>query len=103
MKKESQYKNGLPTEEEYLNILEKLPTDNQYLEDQTLKNSLPKWVQSVSSELLSRIDLDELSYELRDKANNETSKQRKTEALKRLQVVEALRKPTKIVRIDQNG
>ena len=42
-------------------------------------------------ELLSRIDLEALSYELRHKANNETSKQRKTEALKRLQVVEALR------------
>ena len=42
-------------------------------------------------ELLSRIDLDELSYDLRHKANNETSKQRKTESLKRLQVVESLR------------
>ena len=41
--------------------------------------------------MLSRIDLEELSYELRHKANNETSKQRKTEALKRLQVVEAFR------------
>ena len=53
-------------------------------------NSSPKWGQSVE-ELLHRIDLDALSFELRHKANNETSKQRKTEALKRLQVVEAFR------------
>ena len=33
-------------------------------------------------DLLARIDLDQLSYDLRHKANNETSKQRKTEALK---------------------
>ncbi|MCD8529637.1 MAG: hypothetical protein LRY25_02725 [Flavobacterium sp.] len=33
-------------------------------------------------DLLARTNLDELSYELRHAANNETSKQRKTEALK---------------------
>lgn len=42
-------------------------------------------------ELLSRIDLDALSYQLRDQAANETSQQRKAEALKRLSVVEAFR------------
>ena len=82
-------------EEEYLNILEKLPTDNQYLEDTDPEKFIAKMGAECLIELLSRIDLDELSYELRDKANNETSKQRKTEALKRLQVVEALREANK--------
>ena len=83
------------TEEEYLNILEKLPTDNQYLEDTDPEKFIAKMGAECLIELLSRIDLDELSYKLRDKANNETSKQRKTEALKRLQVVEALREANK--------
>ncbi len=83
------------TEDEYLNILEKLPTDNQYLEDTDPEKFIAKMGAECLIELLRRIDLDELSYELRDKANNETSKQRKTEALKRLQVVEALREGNK--------
>ncbi|EGV42576.1 DNA-directed RNA polymerase subunit beta' [Bizionia argentinensis JUB59] len=79
------------TEEEYLNILETLPQDNQYLDDSDPNKFLAKMGAECLIELLSRIDLDELSFELRHKANTETSKQRKTEALKRLQVVEALR------------
>ncbi len=79
------------TEEEYLNILETLPQENQYLEDTDPNKFLAKMGAECLIELLSRIDLDELSFELRHKANTETSKQRKTEALKRLQVVEALR------------
>lgn len=79
------------TEEEYLNILETLPQDNQYLEDTDPNKFLAKMGAECLIELLARIDLDALSYELRHKANTETSKQRKTEALKRLQVVEALR------------
>ena len=79
------------TEEEYLNTLEKLPTENQYLEDSDPEKFIAKMGAECLIELLSRIDLDALSYQLRDKANNETSKQRKTEALKRLQVVEAFR------------
>ena len=79
------------TEEEYLNILETLPQDNQYLEDTDPNKFIAKMGAECLEDLLARIDLDELSYELRHKANNETSKQRKTEALKRLQVVEALR------------
>ena len=83
------------TEEEYLNILEKLPTENQYLEDSDPEKFIAKMGAECLIELLSRIDLDGLSYELRDKANNETSKQRKTEALKRLQVVESFREANK--------
>ncbi len=79
------------TEEEYLTILESLPQDNQYLEDTDPNKFLAKMGAECLIELLSRIDLEELSYELRHKANTETSKQRKTEALKRLQVVESLR------------
>ncbi len=79
------------TEEEYLNILEKLPPENQFLEDSDPNKFIAKMGAECLIELLSRIDLDELSYELRHKANTETSKQRKTESLKRLQVVESFR------------
>ncbi len=79
------------TEEEYLEITEFLPKENQYLED----NHPDKFVADMGAEalykLLTRIDLDELSYSLRHRANTETSQQRKNEALKRLQVVEAFR------------
>ena len=79
------------TEEEYLNILEKLPVENQFLEDADPNKFIAKMGAECLIELLSRINLDELSYELRHKANTETSKQRKTESLKRLQVVESFR------------
>ncbi|MFL2628493.1 MAG: DNA-directed RNA polymerase subunit beta' [Candidatus Marisimplicoccus sp.] len=79
------------TEEEYLSIMETLPADNQFLDDSDEKKFIAKMGAECLIELLSRIDLEELSYELRHKANNETSKQRKTEALKRLQVVESFR------------
>ena len=79
------------TEEEYLNILEALPKENQYLDDADPEKFIAKMGAECLIELLSRIKLDELSFELRHKANTETSKQRKTEALKRLQVVEAFR------------
>ncbi len=83
------------TEEEYLDILETLPQDNAYLDDSDPNKFIAKMGAECLIDLLQRLDLDELSYELRDKANNETSKQRKTEALKRLQVVEALRDANK--------
>src|SRR5699024_7192771 len=79
------------TEEEYLAILDDLPQENQYLDDSDPNKFIAKMGAECLIDLLQRVDLDELSYELRHKANNETSKQRKTEALKRLQVVEALR------------
>ena len=79
------------TEEEYLNILDTIPAENQYLDDTDPNKFIAKMGAECLIELLSRINLDELSYNLRHKANHETSKQRKTEALKRLQVVEALR------------
>ncbi len=83
------------TEEEYLDIVESLPVENQYLEDSDPNKFVAKMGAECLYELLQRIDLDELSYDLRHKANTETSKQRKTEALKRLQVVEAFRESQK--------
>ena len=79
------------TEEEYLNILETIPQENQYLDDTDPNKFIAKMGAECLIDILARIDLDQLSYDLRHKANNETSKQRKTEALKRLQVVEAFR------------
>ena len=78
-------------EEEYLDILDSLPQENMYLDDDDPNKFIAKMGAECLIDLLKRIDLDELSYDLRHKANNETSKQRKTEALKRLQVVEAIR------------
>jgi len=79
------------TEEEYVEILESLPKENQYLEDTHPDKFIADMGAEALHKLLSRIDLDELSYSLRHKANTETSQQRKNEALKRLQVVEAFR------------
>jgi DNA-directed RNA polymerase subunit beta' len=83
------------TEEEYLDILDTLPQENLYLDDSDPDKFIAKMGAECLKDLLSRIDLDELSYELRHKANTETSKQRKTEALKRLNVVEAFRDANK--------
>ncbi|MDY6801579.1 MAG: DNA-directed RNA polymerase subunit beta' [Bacteroidota bacterium] len=79
------------TEEEYLDIIETLPKDNQYLDDSDPNKFIADMGAEALYKLLERIDLDELSYDLRHKANTETSQQRKNEALKRLQVVEAFR------------
>ena len=79
------------TEEEYLDILDTLPKDNMYLDDSDPNKFIAKMGAEALYELLKRLDLDSLSYELRHKANTETSQQRKNEALKRLQVVEAFR------------
>jgi DNA-directed RNA polymerase subunit beta' len=83
------------TEEEYLDILDTLPQENLYLDDSDPDKFIAKMGAECLKDLLSRIDLDGLSYELRHKANTETSKQRKTEALKRLNVVEAFRDANK--------
>ncbi len=79
------------TEEEYLDILDSLPKDNQYLEDTDENKFIAKMGAEALHDLLKRLDLDELSFTLRHKAATETSQQRKNEALKRLQVVEAFR------------
>ncbi len=79
------------TEEEYFDILDSLPKDNQYLDDTDPNKFIAKMGAEALYEILSRLDLDDLSYTLRHKANTETSQQRKNEALKRLQVVEAFR------------
>jgi len=79
------------TEEEYLNILDTLPMENQYLDENDPNKFIAKMGAECIMDLLARTDLDALSYELRHAANTETSKQRKTEALKRLQVVESFR------------
>ncbi len=79
------------TEEEYLDIVESLPKENQLLDDSHPDKFIANMGAESLYQLLQRIDLDGLSYELRHKANTETSQQRKNEALKRLQVVEAFR------------
>ncbi len=79
------------SEEEYLDILETLPMENQHLEDSDPNKFIALMGAECLEALLKRIDLDELSYSLRHKAHNEVLKQRRTEALKRLQVVESLR------------
>ena len=83
--------NDLLTEDEYLEALSKLPRDNQYLEDTDPNKFIAKMGAEAILDLLQRIDLDSLSYELRDRANNDGSVAKKNDALKRLQVVESFR------------
>jgi DNA-directed RNA polymerase subunit beta' len=89
--KESLGTGDLLTEEEYLDILDNLPKDNQYLPDEDPQKFIAKMGAEAISDLLARLDLDELSYQLRNAAATETSQQRKADALKRLSVVEAFR------------
>lgn len=81
----------LLTEEEYLDILEALPKDNQYLPDDDPNKFIAKMGAEAVHDMLARIDLDQLSFDLRNAAATETSQQRKADALKRLSVVEAFR------------
>lgn len=79
------------TEEEYFDVLDTLPKENQYLDDSDPDKFIAKMGADALYDILGRIDLDKESYNLRHKANTETSQQRKNEALKRLQVFEAFR------------
>ena len=81
----------LLSEEEYLDLLDKLPRDNQFLEDNDPNKFIAKMGAEAVQDLLAGLDLDALSYELRNRANSDTSQQRKNDALKRLQVVESFR------------
>ena len=79
------------SEEEYVDILDSLPKSNQMLDDEDPNKFIAKMGAEAIYMILSRLNLDDLSYELRHKAGIETSQQRKNEALKRLQVVESFR------------
>jgi DNA-directed RNA polymerase subunit beta' len=79
------------TEDEYLDIIDKLPADNQKLDDTDPNKFIAKMGAEALEMLLARIELDELSYSLRHQAATDTSQQRKAEALKRLKVVESFR------------
>ncbi|KGI60916.1 DNA-directed RNA polymerase, beta' subunit [Prevotella sp. DNF00663] len=86
------HKMDLLSEEEYLDILDnQIDSNNEYLDDSDPNKFIAKMGAEAVYDLLGDLDLDSLSYELRDRANNDSSQQRKTEALKRLQVVEAFR------------
>ena len=89
-------KMDLLTEDEYLEILDNLPQGNEYLDDSDPNKFIAKMGAEAVYDLLVSLDLDSLSYELRDRANSDSSQQRKTEALKRLQVVEAFRSSKEI-------
>lgn len=84
-------KDDLLTEEEYLDLLDTLPRDNQLLDDADPNKFIAKMGAEAIHDLLQRINLDELSFDLRHRASTDTSMQRKNEALKRLQVVESFR------------
>ncbi len=79
------------TEEEYLNLIDTLPRENQFLDDSDPNKFIAKMGAEAIHDLLVRLDLDSLSYQLRNEANTSTSQQRKSDALKRLQVIEAFR------------
>ena len=79
------------SEEEYFEILENLPADNQNLDDKDPNKFIAKMGAEALHDLLSRLDLDQMSFDLRHRASNETSQQRKQDLLKRLKVFEAFR------------
>ncbi len=79
------------SEEEYFEILDSLPADNQLLDDNDPNKFVAKMGAEALYDLLSRLDLDQMSYDLRHRASNETSQQRKQDLLKRLKVFEAFR------------
>ncbi len=82
----------LLSEEEYNDIVDnQISPENEYLDDSDPNKFICKMGAEAIYDLLVRLDLDSLSYELRDRANSDSSMQRKNEALKRLQVVEAFR------------
>ena len=81
----------LLTEEEYFDIIDKLPKENALLEDSDPNKFVAKMGAEAVFDLLQGLDLDDLSYTLRHQADTDGSQQRKTEALKRLQVVESFR------------
>ncbi len=81
----------LLTEDQYFDILDRLPKENQMLDDSNPDKFIAKMGAEAIYDLLRRINLDDLSYELRHQADTDTSQQRKAEALKRLQVVESFR------------
>ena len=83
------------TEEEYFDIIESLPKDNQLLDDSDPEKFIAKMGAEALYDLLARLNLDQYSFDLRYKASTETSQQRKAEALKRLQVFEAFREAQK--------
>ncbi len=81
----------LLTEEEYLDILDSLPKENSMLDDHDPNKFVAKMGAEALEDLLKRVNLDKLSYDLRIQAATETSQQRKQEALKRLKVIEGFR------------
>lgn len=81
----------LLSEEEYLDIMDNMPRENQMLDDSDPNKFIAKMGADAIYEMLMRLDLDALSYDLRHKASNDNSQQRKNEALKRLQIVESFR------------
>ena len=85
------HKLDLLSEDEYLNIVDHLPQGNSQLDDSDPDKFIAKMGAEAIYDLLKGLDLDAMSYELRDRANSDSAQQRKTEALKRLQVIEAFR------------
>ena len=85
------HKYDLLSEDEYISIVDNLPKDNELLDNADPNKFIAKMGAEAIYDLLANLDLDAISYELRDRANSDSSQQRKTEALKRLQVVEAFR------------
>lgn len=89
---EDKFQTGdLLSEEEYLDVIDALPQDNQYLPDDDPQKFIAKMGAEAVSDLLAKLDLDSLSFTLRNAAANETSQQRRADALKRLSVVESFR------------
>ncbi len=87
----------LLSEEEYFDLLDNLPKDNHLLDDHDPNKFVAKMGAEAVRLMIERLDLAQLSYDLRHKAASESSQQRKSEALKRLRVIEAFRDSNKVM------
>jgi DNA-directed RNA polymerase subunit beta' len=85
----------LLTEDEYFDVLDSLPKDNQSLDDMDSNKFIADMGADAVRVLLERLNLDQVSADLREKSKENSSQQKKSEALKRLRVVEAFKEGLK--------
>ncbi|MCH7974530.1 MAG: DNA-directed RNA polymerase subunit beta', partial [Bacteroidetes bacterium] len=81
----------LISEDQYYEVFNSLPHDNEKLDDDDPNKFIAKIGGDAVKEILSNTDIAQLSTELREQLEVETSQQKKTDLLKRLRVIEAFK------------
>ncbi|MBI5808715.1 MAG: DNA-directed RNA polymerase subunit beta' [Ignavibacteriales bacterium] len=81
----------LISEDQYYEILNSLPHDNDALDDKDPKKFVARIGGDAVKELLKEIDIENLFHELKAQLAQDISQQKRTDILKRLRVLEAFR------------